>query len=88
MSYGQRLQQALNHSKKERKDLAKAIGRSVQAVGLVINGQSKAFTAENNANAADYLGVSSYWLATGEGSMIQDQLPAAPAPHEAPSDEK
>lgn len=90
MSYGQRLQQALDHSGKGRKALAEAIGRSVQAVGDVINGKSKAFTAENNAKAAEFLKVSSFWLATGDGSMASDVLPSAhhaPAPHEAPSGE-
>ena len=89
MSYGQRLQEALDHSGKGRKALAEAIGRSVQAVGDVINGKSKAFTAENNAKAAEFLKVNSFWLATGDGSMVSDTQPTAhpaPAPHEAPSD--
>lgn len=87
MSYGQRLKTALDHSGKGRKELAEAIGRSVQAVGDVINGKSKAFTAENNAKAAEFLKVNSFWLATGEGPMGNDKLPPAPAPapHEAPS---
>lgn len=89
MSYGQRLQAALDHSGKGRKALAEAIGRSVQAVGDVINGKSKAFTAENNAKAAEFLKVNSFWLATGDGSMVSDTQSTghpAPAPHEAPSD--
>lgn len=66
MSYGKRLNQAIKHAKTTRQKLAKAIGMSVQAVGLVINGKSNAFTAYNNTKAAQFLGVSSDWLATGE----------------------
>lgn len=61
----------------------------MQAVGDVINGKSKAFTAENNAKAAEFLKVNSFWLATGDGSMMSDVQPPAhpaPAPHEAPSE--
>ena len=77
MSYGQRLKNALDCSGKGRKELADAIGRSVQAVGDVINGKSKAFTAENNAKAAEFLRVSSFWLATGEGQMSDFGAPIA-----------
>lgn len=68
MNYGDRLKEALARSGKDRKGLATAMGISVQAVGGVINGGTKAFTAENNARAASYLGVNPSWLATGEGS--------------------
>lgn len=59
----------MRFAKKERKDLATAIGKTVQAVGSVINGRTHAFTAENNANAANFLGVNADWLATGKGEM-------------------
>lgn len=68
MNYGDRLKEALAQSNKDRKGLAAAMGITVQAVGGVINGGTKAFTAENNARAAAYLGVNPSWLATGEGS--------------------
>ncbi|AOG21647.1 LexA family protein [Acidovorax sp. RAC01] len=81
MSYGQRLKEALDHSGRGRKELAEAIGRSVQAVGDVLNGKSKAFTAENNAKAAEFLKVDSFWLATGNGEMkAVPQSNVTPAP--------
>lgn len=48
--------------------LAKALGVSYQAVKRVLDGKSAAFTAPNNSQAARYLGVSTDWLATGEGN--------------------
>lgn len=69
MDFGDRLQLAMTAANVSRKDLAAKLGISVQAIGMVISGQSKAFTAENNAMAADYLGCKSLWLATGKGEM-------------------
>lgn len=69
-TYGSRLQAALERKKVSRADLAKAIGRSPQAIGQVINGTTKALTAENNSLAAIYLGINPDWLATGEGEMV------------------
>lgn len=45
--------------------LAEAMGLSYQAVRKVLQGNSKSFTAENNARAAEVLGVDPSWLATG-----------------------
>lgn len=67
MSYGERLKEALELAGKDRPALATALGISVQAIGQVIKGHTQAFTAENNAKAARFLKVDSYWLATGEG---------------------
>lgn len=70
MTYGQRLQQAMDMAKKTRKQLAAELGCSVQALGMVITGAGKAersLTARSNALAARYLKVDGYWLATGEG---------------------
>jgi transcriptional regulator with XRE-family HTH domain len=67
MSYGKRLDKALTLALKERKELADAIGISVQAIGQVIQGKTAALTAENSAKAARFLKVDHYWLATGEG---------------------
>jgi len=72
MSYGMRLQQALEVAGKDRKALAEALGMSVQAVGQVITGGrsgTQMFNAENSAKAARFLGVEHHWLATGEGEM-------------------
>lgn len=51
----------------DRAKLAKACGISVQAVGQVLLGKSKAFSADSSARAARFLRVDPYWLATGEG---------------------
>lgn len=67
MDYSDRLQRAMERAKKSRKALATALGISVAAVGQVINRQSKGFGLENNSKAAQFLGVSSDWLATGMG---------------------
>lgn len=74
MTYGSRLKTAITQAKCGRKDLAAAIGISVQAIGDVINGKSNALTAENSAKAAAFLRVSSSWLATGEGEMLPRDL--------------
>lgn len=70
MNYGERLQAAMTHARKARKDVARALGITAQAVGDVVRGKSRAFTAENSAKAAVFLGVSAHWLSTGEGDMI------------------
>jgi antitoxin HigA-1 len=77
--YGNRLGQALELAKRERQELADAIGVSVQAIGQVIGGKTKALTAENSAHAAKFLGVSLFWLATGKGAPMQnDEGPVWP----------
>lgn len=58
----------------DRKAVAKALRCSVQAVGDVLNGKTRAFTAANNAKAADFLRVSPKWLATGQGSATDEAL--------------
>lgn len=68
-TYGSRLLIAMEVKNATRKDLATALGVSVQAVGDVLRGKSGAFTAENNAKAARHLGVNPNWLATGNGQM-------------------
>ena len=67
MEFGERLQTALELSHSTREALSRALGISVQAVGQVLVGKTKALTAENCARAARFLRVDSYWLATGEG---------------------
>ncbi len=68
-TYGSRLLIAMEAKNATRKDLATALGVSVQAVGDVLRGKSGAFTAENNAKAARNLEVNPNWLATGNGQM-------------------
>jgi len=69
-TYGDRLEQALQLAGRSRKDLCGAIGITLQALGQVLSGKTKALTSENSARAARFLRVSHYWLATGEGEMI------------------
>jgi transcriptional regulator with XRE-family HTH domain len=68
MEFGDRLTKALAIANESRDGLAKALGISVQAISQVINGITKAMTAENTLRAARHLRVSAWWLATGEGS--------------------
>jgi len=66
-NYGERLEHALRLSKRDRMALSQVLGISVQAIGQVLAGKTKALTAENSARAARFLGVDQFWLATGEG---------------------
>ena len=64
--YNERLNASMKKAGKDIHALAKALGISYQAVKKALDGKSK-LTAENNSKAADFLGVSSDWLATGKG---------------------
>jgi len=78
-TYGARLDTALRLAKTDRQTLADQLGISVQAIGQVIAGKTKALTAENSAQAARVLGVDGYWLATGEGAVGSAKPAAAKA---------
>lgn len=67
MSYGERLAKAMELARVDRARVAAALDISVQAVGQVLKGKSKAFTADKSAKAARLLKVDHFWLATGEG---------------------
>lgn len=72
MSYADRLQQALAASNKSRKDLALAVGCSVQNIGMILTNAGKKdqqFSAVLHAKAAKFLKVDPYWLATGQGEF-------------------
>lgn len=96
-TYGERLKEAIQIAKSSRRALGEALGVSVQAIGDVINGKTKAFTAENNAKAATFLRVDATWLAIGEGEprpplralpggrATQEPATVASAPAEVPS---
>jgi transcriptional regulator with XRE-family HTH domain len=67
-TYGRRLLDALTAAGKTRRQLANALGITEQAVGNIVNGGAKTFfMANNSAEAAAFLGVDHYWLATGKG---------------------
>jgi len=82
-TYGERLDAALAvkrpNDKNARQWLADQIDISVQAVGQVITGKTKALTAENHEKAVMALGCSGLWLATGHGEAVSVQN-LAPAP--------
>lgn len=65
-TFAERLKHALGLVPREL--LARELGVSVQAISQVLNGSTRAMTAANTALAAKFLGVSWFWLATGEGS--------------------
>ena len=67
MTYGERLAYAIELAGASRKDVAKELGVSVQAIGQAVRGETNAHTAENQARAAKLLEVDYFWLATGEG---------------------
>lgn len=75
MSYGQRLNQAIDIAEKDRNYLAAVMKVSVQSIGQVITGKSKAHTAVNCAVASRALNVDFFWLATGEGVARPVEIP-------------
>ena len=70
VDYVERLERALKHAQRTPKDLQEHLGVSYQAMKKLMGGVSKSLSAENHARAARYLGVNSYWLATGEEDML------------------
>jgi transcriptional regulator with XRE-family HTH domain len=71
MTYGKRLQQAMDAAKVDRKTLARELGVTVHALGMVITGGGRAerwLSRVNNQAAAKFLRVDSNWLFTGEGA--------------------
>jgi SOS-response transcriptional repressor LexA len=74
VDYSERLKLALKQSGMTTQMLADALGISYQATKKALDGKTKAFTAANNQKAANLLGVSAEWLATGEtGQFVQDK---------------
>lgn len=69
VDYVERLELALKHAQVTPKDLQLHLGVSYQAMKKLMDGVSKSLSAENHARAARFLGVNSYWLATGEEGM-------------------
>lgn len=74
VDYCERLKLALRQSGYTTQMLADALGISYQAAKKALDGKTKAFTASNNQKAANLLGVSAEWLATGEsGQFVLDK---------------
>lgn len=64
-----RLRDALNYAKKSRGWLAEQLGVTESAITMILTGRAKSMSAPNCVKAAKALGVSGYWLATGDGEM-------------------
>lgn len=74
LSYADRLNVAMKHAKCSRQMLSVGLNISYQGIKKVLDGKSNSMTAENNARASNFLNVSGFWLATGEGQMIEDGI--------------
>ena len=70
IEYKERLLEAMGLRAMTVASLSKALSISYQAVKKVVNGKSASFGLVNNQRAAQVLGVSADWLATGQGSML------------------
>lgn len=70
VDYSERIAASMKNAGVSVSSLAANLGVSYQAVKKVVDGKSRAFTAENNAKAAAFLRVSPDWLATGSGEML------------------
>jgi hypothetical protein len=68
-----RLAWAMAQAKVSTNVLASHLGVSYQAIRKLELGTSKAMNAANNELTASFLGVNSYWLATGEGPRLPVQ---------------
>lgn len=88
VEYKDRLAQAMSAANVDVTQLAKLVGVSYQAAKKVVDGMSRAFSAENNSFAAQALGVSSDWLATGKGDMKRYEMTLGGGPAPAPESGK
>lgn len=79
VDYSERLKLALRQSGYSIQHLADALGISYQACKKAMDGKTKAFSAANNQKAANFMGVSAEWLATGETNFVQVKSNVAPA---------
>lgn len=78
VEFKERLKAAMEHAKVSREALREKLSVTRVAIDKLLDGRSKAMSAENCAYAARYMGVSIYWLATGKGEMCaSESLPAA-----------
>jgi len=70
MELRDRIKKAREYGKLSQPALAKFVGVSRQAVMQWEDGTTKSLDAENLVRAARATGVDSFWLATGEGQMV------------------
>jgi transcriptional regulator with XRE-family HTH domain len=69
-----RLQEAFNRKGGTKKAFAEAVGVSPPAVNDWFSGKTQSIDGKNLIKAADYLGVSPEWLATGNGSSPSSDI--------------
>ena len=66
-TYAQRLQKCMDDKRVDRKELAKGLDCTVQAIGAVLTSTiDRRLSMHLHLKAADYLGVDSAWLQTGQ----------------------
>lgn len=70
--YGQRLESAMRARSIDREKLSAHLGVSVQAIGQVITGKTKALNALNHSVACQILGCDPVWLASGRGNPFEE----------------
>lgn len=73
MTYAARLKDAMAHASVDNRKLAKHLDVSRQAIDQALAGKTASLSALNSALAAKFLGVSTHWLATGEGEMLASE---------------
>ncbi|ADV01284.1 hypothetical protein Alide_3567 [Alicycliphilus denitrificans BC] len=83
VEFKERLQAAMDHSKVSREVLRAKLSVTRVAIDKLLDGRSKAMSAENCAHAARFMGVSIYWLATGLGEMCPEDSDRTPTTHMA-----
>lgn len=81
MTYGKRLQESMDTAKVDRKTLARELGVTPHAIGMVITGGGKEerwLSRENNLAAAAFLRVDPHWLQTGKAPTEQEKSTLSP----------
>lgn len=67
VSFVDRLKEAMKDAGVTEAALARHLGTTPTAINKIDGVRTKSMNAENCAKAARFLGVSGYWLATGDG---------------------
>lgn len=73
-TYAARLKLAMDAAGVDNEALRKRLGITVQAVRKILGSSTGQFTAKNNSQAAEFLGVDPDWLATGK-AVVRPQAP-------------
>lgn len=73
VDFKDRLKSALEHAGMTPVQLASRLGVTRQAIENAVKGRSDSLSAENCAKAARVMSVDGYWLATGDGEMVNQE---------------